>query len=522
MGRALAVARSAIFVVFLALTVMPWAMVGLVYSIFVRGERLYWYFAGWLGLSIWAARVICGVHARVHGRENLPGSAVILLSKHQSTWETFAFPTLMPRPLCYVFKRELLYVPFFGWAMARMDLIHIDRSRRAEAWTKVAEQGRRYMAQGNWVIMFPEGTRAPRGDLLFCTHDLSWSGAPLILWQMATWCVAQGYFVTVMSPEDGPLRKKFSEAGMPVVVDPLIAEGHASFVEFAGRFDCVIANTIFAAPIIQAAQSAAIPHFWWIHEGEVAEDYLNHSATIQNALTIANLIVTPNARSARVYQSFSSQPIRVLAYGIPDPQERTGPAPNRPDGRLTFLLLGSIEQRKGQEVLLDALARLPPEILAQTHFQIVGRPHDPVLARKVRAAAKELPGLSVIEAVAPEAALEMVRDCQVMLCTSWDETGPLTLIEALAFGKPILSTKVGIVAENLAEAEAGFIVEPGDAADLAEKIERYVREPELLARFGRNARAGYEKFFTFERFSREFAVLLEEAISIAPVSVAKR
>ena len=70
----------------------------------------------------------------------------------------------MPHPLCYVFKRELLYIPFFGWAMARLDMIHIDRSKRAEAWTKVAEQGRRFMAQGNWVIMFPEGTRTPRGS----------------------------------------------------------------------------------------------------------------------------------------------------------------------------------------------------------------------------------------------------------------------------------------------------------------------------------------------------------------------
>jgi 1-acyl-sn-glycerol-3-phosphate acyltransferase len=161
--RALSAVRSAIFVLFMIVTVAPWAIVGLVYSIFVRGERLYWVFVGWLRLSIWAARAICGVRWRVEGRENLPGTPVILLPKHQSTWETFAFPMLMPRPLCYVFERELLYIPFFGWAMARMDLIHIDRSKRAEAWAKVAEQGRRYMAQGNWVIMFPEGTRTPRG-----------------------------------------------------------------------------------------------------------------------------------------------------------------------------------------------------------------------------------------------------------------------------------------------------------------------------------------------------------------------
>ena len=90
--------------------------------------------------------------------------AVIVLPKHQSTWETFAFPGLMPHPLAYVFKRELLYIPFFGWAMARMDMIHIDRARRSEAWRRVAEQGARHMSHGAWVIMFPEGTRAERGS----------------------------------------------------------------------------------------------------------------------------------------------------------------------------------------------------------------------------------------------------------------------------------------------------------------------------------------------------------------------
>jgi 1-acyl-sn-glycerol-3-phosphate acyltransferase len=70
----------------------------------------------------------------------------------------------MSHPLCYVFKKELLLIPFFGWAMGKLDMIHIDRSRRAEAWNKVAEQGREFMSRGNWVIMFPEGTRIARGQ----------------------------------------------------------------------------------------------------------------------------------------------------------------------------------------------------------------------------------------------------------------------------------------------------------------------------------------------------------------------
>jgi len=149
--------RSAIFVFFMAITVIPWGLSVVIASAFVSGEVVYKMCVGWLNTAIWGAKVICGVHARLHGTENLPDTPVVMLPKHQSTWETFAFPGLMPHPLCYVFKRELLYIPFFGWAMARMDMIHIDRSKRAEAWNRVAEQG------GHWVIMFPEGTRAARG-----------------------------------------------------------------------------------------------------------------------------------------------------------------------------------------------------------------------------------------------------------------------------------------------------------------------------------------------------------------------
>ncbi|WP_119354604.1 lysophospholipid acyltransferase family protein [Azohydromonas sediminis] len=168
MSGLLAALRSAVFVLFMTVTVIPWALAVLAASVFVRGAPLYWMCVGWLRVVIWGARWICGVRHRVHGLEHLPTAAqgreaVLLAPKHQSTWETFALPTIMPHPLAYVFKRELLMIPFFGWAMGRLDMIHIDRSRRTEAWHKVAAQGRRLMAEGVWVIMFPEGTRTPRG-----------------------------------------------------------------------------------------------------------------------------------------------------------------------------------------------------------------------------------------------------------------------------------------------------------------------------------------------------------------------
>jgi 1-acyl-sn-glycerol-3-phosphate acyltransferase len=159
--------RSILHLLWMAVTVVPWAIAVLIASLFVSSITLYRMCVGWLRCAVAGARVILGIEVRVSGWENLPQgqtSPAVLLVKHQSTFETFLMPTLMPHPLAYVFKRELLYVPFFGWAMGRLDMIHIDRSRRAQAFSKVVQQGRRLMDQGVWVIMFPEGTRIPRGQ----------------------------------------------------------------------------------------------------------------------------------------------------------------------------------------------------------------------------------------------------------------------------------------------------------------------------------------------------------------------
>lgn len=158
--------RSVLHTLWMLVTVIPWAIIMLVASIRVRGNPLYWMAVRWLRWAIDGARVLLGIRVRVHGREHLPTgetSPAILLVKHQSTLETFLMPTLMPHPLAYVFKKELLQVPFFGWAMGRLDMIHIDRSQGSQAFAKVVTQGRELLARGVWIIMFPEGTRIARG-----------------------------------------------------------------------------------------------------------------------------------------------------------------------------------------------------------------------------------------------------------------------------------------------------------------------------------------------------------------------
>jgi 1-acyl-sn-glycerol-3-phosphate acyltransferase len=159
--------RSVLHLLFMTVTVIPWALAVMVAAPFMNSTRVYWMCAGWLKLAVRSGEIILGIRNQVIGFENLPTETkapAILLVKHQSLWETFCMAALMPHPLAFVFKKELLRVPFFGWAMARMDMIHIDRADGARAFAKVVQQGQRLLDQGTWVIMFPEGTRIARGQ----------------------------------------------------------------------------------------------------------------------------------------------------------------------------------------------------------------------------------------------------------------------------------------------------------------------------------------------------------------------
>lgn len=154
--------RSLLFVLCMAVITFFCFFACLLASPFSYRVR-YWVTSRWNVMVTLAARVICGIRYEVRGMENLPDEPVILLSKHQSAYETIAYLVIMPRPLVFVFKKELLYIPFFGWGMALLRMIPINRSKGTQAFDQVVKHGKNRLANGNWIIMFPEGTRIPVG-----------------------------------------------------------------------------------------------------------------------------------------------------------------------------------------------------------------------------------------------------------------------------------------------------------------------------------------------------------------------
>lgn len=116
----------------------------------------------WSRFMVWAARVICGIRYRVIGEENVPATPSIILSKHESAWETMALQLVFP-PQVWVLKRELLWIPFLGWGLAMLSPIAIDRNDRRRALRQTMEQGEDRLARGFSIVVFPEGTRSVPG-----------------------------------------------------------------------------------------------------------------------------------------------------------------------------------------------------------------------------------------------------------------------------------------------------------------------------------------------------------------------
>jgi len=112
--------------------------------------------------SLWLLRVVCGITVEWRGREKLPKGACIVACKHQSFWETFALFALLDDPT-YVLKRELMWIPLFGWLARKARMIPIDRGTRATALARMAALARQEIARGRQIVIFPEGTRRPPG-----------------------------------------------------------------------------------------------------------------------------------------------------------------------------------------------------------------------------------------------------------------------------------------------------------------------------------------------------------------------
>ncbi|MFQ6404766.1 lysophospholipid acyltransferase family protein [Methylophilus sp. 'Pure River'] len=161
MQKAVLYVRALLFYAGLVALTIPFSLLAIVLRPLPAVTRSRWV-SGWAYGVLWWLKVTCNLRYEVTGREHIPASAHIILSKHQSAWETIGLQCIFP-PQIWVMKKELLMIPFLGWAFWALDAIPIDRSAGREALKKLVNNGKDRLRQGLSVVIFPEGTRTAPG-----------------------------------------------------------------------------------------------------------------------------------------------------------------------------------------------------------------------------------------------------------------------------------------------------------------------------------------------------------------------
>lgn len=168
MSRKAIPSKSVLYVrssIYWLLMVLSGVVIGLltVFTFPLHIDKRYRFARSWAVLNLWLLKHICKLGHTVEGIENLPDEGSVVLSKHQSTWDTMILQIILPQ-VRWVLKRELLRVPFFGWGLAMLKPIAIDRSAGHKAVAQMIEQGGPMLDAGYWVVVFPEGTRTHPGQ----------------------------------------------------------------------------------------------------------------------------------------------------------------------------------------------------------------------------------------------------------------------------------------------------------------------------------------------------------------------
>lgn len=162
MAKTLVFFRSSLFLLGLVCITpiyLPFALLGVPLPAHAR----YRWVTQWTHLVLWWLRITCGLRFVVQGKAHIPTQASVIMAKHQSAWETLALQQIFPAQV-WVLKRELLRIPFFGWGLALLSPIAIDRAAAKEALNQLVQQGKIRLAHNFWVVIFPEGTRVAFGE----------------------------------------------------------------------------------------------------------------------------------------------------------------------------------------------------------------------------------------------------------------------------------------------------------------------------------------------------------------------
>jgi glycosyltransferase involved in cell wall biosynthesis len=288
-----------------------------------------------------------------------------------------------------------------------------------------------------------------------------------------------------------------------VIIDELVLQEHPAFFKFAKNFDTIICNTIITWPVVNQMQQT-VKTIWWLQEAKLIPPLMDSSYDFTRTLRHAQHLISVSEYSISFIKDYNPRYTKIYNActdfcGALDETATN----NAPKDTLIFSIVGSIEHRKGQDVLINAMNYLDDEVLQKIEIHIVGRTLDEQFRQKLNSNIRHSDRVRFLGEMSHEDSISYLYGSDVIISASRDDPFPVVLVEAFCMGKPcIVSDRTGN-AELITDRKNGFVFASENARELARKITYITRNAGMVPRIGAEARITYEKFLTLGIFEKK-------------------
>ena len=353
--------------------------------------------------------------------------------------------------------------------------------------------------------------------ILLISHESSLTGAPRALLNLAICLKKQDMLPYILTLKQGPLDAECEKHGIPhdfispslFFSDLINSKLSENLIKTVDLFDIILLNTIVAVPLIKSISKSRPRKYCWIHDGSVGFEGWSRMHNLAEIFNDYDRIFAVGNYTINLVKSYSKVEIQVenLLYGIDDvlkDPELDNINPCWPiegdEHKLKFILAGTLESRKGQNILLDALNLLPAEILESMSFVLVGGVCDKEVEQNILKSKKKC--VHYLGVVKHQTLLSYMKKTDVLLCPSLDDPMPIVCTEAFMLSKPVIAGTSTGTASLIKNEKNGFVTVSGNAKSLADNILKVFKMKDELEEIGRDGRKIYDEWFTMEVFSK--------------------
>lgn len=347
--------------------------------------------------------------------------------------------------------------------------------------------------------------------ILFITPELPYTGAPRSLLRMCKVAHSLGYGVTVWSAEPGPFSKEYQKYGFKVSIVPENRANTRAVIGRIKKFDLAICNTILTDEFARIC-CRYVPTIWYIREATNIPYFAQFSKTRLYTFQNSKDLYCVSDYAANAIREFTRHKVQVINNCVEDESDHVNVHVSGSSNKVKFFHAGTIEYRKGCDVLLEAYESLPEEYRNKSELYYAGRliegekQFGDDLIQKVEMCS----GAFYLGEVVDGSILQKMSDMDVIVVASRDESCSLVALEGAMLSKPLIVTE-NVGAKYIVKQDNGFVVKADDVIGLSNAMRKMIDQKENLSYMGEKSRAYYEQYASMEVYTRSMEKLFSRS-----------